>query len=316
MKITQNCFVPAMPDKDYHSDPTPDLQGFAESASLSSSTLIDITTLTELKAKMRNRRLNPAYQRKKSEEIDLGEVAHDYILRGETKTYEVAPYDAWRSNDAKAARDRIEAKGLIALNETTAPRVADKIKVMKTELFGQLAVHKDFPGIMTKGNAEVSGFAFDGQIWNRIKIDWLDQTYPDLIVDYKTTGLSFDKWQKNELWGDSAKFLQYCHYRRVYKLVTGKDAKFVFVVQQTFEPYDVVVITPDTGFTEDMQKRYDWGYQKFLNCLKTGQWNRETPYTVHSYPPTWVLQQWELDAINREVVEKNESAAPDVRMAG
>lgn len=302
--ITQNCIINGMPDSVYHSDPTPALEGFVHSASLSSSMVCAMVEGTEEQAFLSNRRLNPHYQDGKSDEMDLGTIAHEIILLGSNKVYEIAPVDAWRSADAKAIKANIESRGLIALNETTAPRYLGDVAKMKERLHDYLSSHKDYPGLMQEGKGEQSGFAFDGLIWNRARFDWLDSKYPDLIVDYKTTGVSFENWDKNQLWG--GRYMQDPHYRRVFDLISGEKSRFVFVVQQTFAPFDVLVFEIDRSFMDDIEARYDLGRKRFIQCAKTGLWHGRPPFAVHSCPPPWVVSRWELDSLDRETEAKRD----------
>ena len=86
---------------------------------------------------------------------------------------------------------------------------------------------------MQKGRAEQSAFCFDGLIWNRARFGWIDGAYPHLIVDYKTTAMTFDAWEKSELWG--GKYIN-PHYRHVYDTITGEKSRFIFLVQRTDFP--------------------------------------------------------------------------------
>lgn len=305
MQITENCIINGMPDKLYHSDPTPVLEGFAHSASLSSSMAKELVERTEKEAFLSNQRLNPAYKPEDdTDSTTLGTVAHDYILRGGNgdKLYEIVPVDSWRTNDAKAAKDDIIRRGLIPLNTTTAPRLFDDVKAMHKALHEQMAGHRDFPGLMMKGKGEQSAFVKKGSIWLRARFDWLDENYPNVIVDYKTTALSFDSWEKNQLWGaDGALYMQEAHYKDVGETLFSRPMTFVFVVQQTFAPYNVMIFKIDESFRDEVSNRYDLARRKFENCLKTGIWRGQPPYMAHSCPPTWIMSKWELDALNRDV---------------
>ena len=309
MKITENCIINKIPEDIYHSDPCPE-------PSLSSSMANALVEKTELEAMIDSKRLNPNYKESESSAaMDLGTIAHDFVLLGGQNLFEVAPFDAWRSNDAKAAKAAIEARGKIALNQNTRG-IIDDVAMMKNRLLEQVSEHREYPELFQGGDAEQSGFAFDGKIWNRARFDWLPTKYPDLIVDYKTTGIDFNRWEKNELWG--GKYMQSIHYRHVYKTIIGRDAKFVWLVQQVKEPYLIKLFTIDASYIEEVSKRYELARLKFMNCLKTGQWRGEVPYTIHSYPPKWVMDNWEADDLQRAEIEKEEKQQEhiDVRMAG
>jgi len=311
MKIAQNCIINGMPEDVYHSDPTPALEGFKESTSLSSSTLKDLLEATELEARGGIRRLNPDKKREAGTEAsDTGDMAHDFILSGGEDKFEVAPYDDWRKNDAKAMRDDIRSRGKIALNLSTQS-VLDDIRKMKTRLHEQIADHKDWHGIMQKGKAEQSAFAFDGTIWNRARFDWLEGSpqYENVIVDYKTTGVDFQNWENNMLWKE--KFYQEKHYKRVLDMIrdpASAPARFIFVVQQVAEPFLVEIYELDSTYCDEINDRYMMGRSRFINCTKTGIWRGRPPYTKHSCPPPWILAKWELDKVVAEEITRREKA--------
>jgi hypothetical protein len=301
-----------MPEEIYHGDPTITLPGFKDCASLSSSTLCDLVEMTEIEARMRINRLNAPRQKDSTAATDLGTIAHDFILCGGESKFEVAPVDAWRTNDAKAMKADIISRGLIPLN-TSTQSILEDVRNMKDALHTQIAEHKDYPGIMQKGRAEQSGFAFDGTIWNRGRFDWLDDMpqYENLIVDYKTTGIDFGNWEKNELW--KTKFYQEHHYKRLLNMIRAPEsapASFIYLVQQVTAPYLIRIFEIDKSYEEEIAERYMRGRERFINCIKTGKWRGETKYTVHSCPPPWILTKWETDnVISDEVAEREKKEA-------
>ena len=325
MLITKNCIINGMPDEVYHNDPTPLLDGFKDCTSLSSSTLSALVEGTEIEARMGINRLNPPRQRASTDASDLGNIAHDFVLLGGETKFEVAAVDAWRSNDAKAMKADIISRGKIPLNLSTQSILED-VRNMKDALFEQIAEHKDYPGIMASGRAEQSGFAFDGEIWNRARFDWLCDApqYENLIVDYKTTGIDFNNWEKNELW--KTKFYQEHHYKRVLNMIRTVDsepARFIYLVQQVTPPYLIRIYEIDKSYEDEIRDRYSRGRSRFLNCIKTGVWHGETKHTIHSCPPPWILTKWETDAViakeQAEQAKKDAKKSVDeseVRMAG
>ncbi len=305
MQITQNSLINGMPEAVYHSDPTPILEGFTQSASFSSSMATCLLSGSEEEAMLSSKRLNPKYVEKTSDAMDLGTIAHELILQGSLQNIVVcSEFDAWRSNEAKARKAEIEAQGKIALNSNTRS-IIDEVQEMKVQLHNRLNGHRDYPGLMMKGRGEVSAFAYDGEIWNRARFDWLDENYPDIIVDYKTTAHKFEKWIA-EFWRDD-KHLQSPHYRKVFDIITGRKAKFIFVVQRTVAPYDVMVFCPDDTYGDEYHGQYEMARRRFVNCLKTGVWRGQPPYTVHSCPPPYILSKWEIRALDAKDLEEKEA---------
>jgi hypothetical protein len=316
MKITENCIVNGMPDNVYHSDPTPMLEGFVDSASLSASTLSEMLDTTEVECRQNMRRFNPEIDRGDTDAADFGQIAHDFILLGGKSKFEIVPFKDFRTNDAKAVRDDLRSRGIIPLAQSDKTQVMlDNLKTMSMRLKEQITEHRDWQDIMIKGAGEQSAFAFDGKIWNRSRIDWLDETHENLIVDYKTTGLDFKQWDKNELWGGL--YIQEYHYKRVLDLINGKDkrpARFIFVVQQIKAPFLIKIFEIDQSFYPSIQTRYNFGYRKFLNCVKTGVWRGQPPYTAYSCPPSWVEQQWENDLLTEEFMAIRDKTVQPIPM--
>jgi len=306
MQITQNSLINGMPEDVYHSDPTPILEGFAQSASFSSSMAAELLSSSEEESALTSKRLNPKYVEKTSDCMDLGSMAHELVLLGSLKNIEVcSEFDSWRTNDAKARKAEIEAQGKIALNSNTRS-ILDDVQEMKIQLHKRLNAHRDYPGLMMKGRGEVSAFAYDGEIWNRARFDWLDDNYPDIIVDYKTTALSFEKWIA-DFWR-TEKYVQRPHYRKVFDIITGRTSKFVFVVQRTVAPFDVMVFCPDDSYADQYHGRYELARRKFVNGLKTGVWRGQPPYTVHGCPPPYILSKWEIQELEVKDLEEKEAA--------
>lgn len=291
----------------YHADPAP-------FPSLSSTFASDLVEKTEIEARMGQRRLNPDYDGEGSDAMDFGTLAHDYILSGGTTKFEVAPFDSWRTNAAKAAKEEIEARGLIALNESSSGKIVPKLVAMDAALRDQIAHHRDFRGIMQKGRAEQSAFCFDGLIWNRARFDWIDETYPHLIVDYKTTAMTFDAWEKSELWG--GKYIQNPHYRHVYDTITGEKSRFIFLVQRTVAPHLIKIFHLDENYDPQIAARYQEARQRLAHCLKTGVWRGEPPYAVHAAPPPWVTSKWDIAEMDLAATKTRSDETPDVIFAG
>lgn len=313
MSILENCLLNDYPEDMYHADPCPE-------PSLSSTMANTIIEKTEVEAMMGSQRLNPKYVSKTSDVMSLGNIAHAMLLSNDESVYEIAPVDAWRTNEAKEMKADIERRNKIALNTKTSSIIVD-VRAMIESLHKQLSVHKEYPDLFKKGRGEVSGFCKDEilNIWLRARFDWLPEDYEDLIVDYKTTGLDFDQWEKNELW--KGKYIQNPHYRKVYDTITGKKSKFIWVVQQTKAPFLIKIYEIDDGYNETVDMRYNHSSKVFQKCIKSGEWGGTLPYAIHSFPPPWVMDKWtsdEMNMVNVSAIEdENKSQDPtETRMAG
>lgn len=307
MTITENCFVPDMSDDDYHNDP-------CEGISLSSGMAKSLLYKTEIQTWLNSKRLNRDCKSKATKAMDLGNLAHAKIL-GKGSAYEVAPFKDFRTKEAREAKEQILAAGKIALSETEADKILPSVAAMHDRLHSQLAEHSEYGDLFADGESEVSAFANDGDIWNRARFDRLRND--GLIVDYKTTGLSIEQWEKNQLWSDGG-FLQEVHYRRVYELVKGEKPKdFVYVVQESFAPYLVRVVVLDESIREEIERRYNYARQRFIDCLASDKWRGHPPITAHSFPAPWVVKAWEVTEAEESMKQPEQSEqSENVYMAG
>ena len=322
MKITQNCIINGMPEEVYHNDPTPEqAEGFQEYTSLSSTVALAMIEKTPIEARMKINRLNPELEKKKnSDAINLGSMVHDKVLlKGNGKNlYEIVPFPDFRTSDAKERRDDLISRGIIPLakNKKTE-ELLKSIDTMEARLHEQLAEHMEYPGLMSTGQGEQSGFYFDQEIgiWKRARFDWLDEKYSDIIWDYKTTSLELDQWINNDLWKE--KYIQAPHYKSVYNGITGQKNKFGFIVQRSVDPFIVAVVVIDESYLDMVSDRYKVAETKFVECLKTGKWAGGSRFTQHSCPPPWIVNKWESDALNLELEqEAQKQDKPDTYMAG
>ena len=141
-----------------------------------------------------------------------------------------------------------------------------------------------------------------------------------MLVDYKTTGTSIEQWEKNYLWNGG--YLQDVHYRRVYELATGKRPRdFIFVVQESFEPYLMQIIVIEECFSDEINRRYEIARDRFINCLNSDTWRGYPNKTAHSYPPPWVIKNWEALDMNEKLMKQEaerpqESDNQNLSMAG
>jgi len=305
MTITENCLVPDMNENDYHNDP-------CETISLSSGMAKGLIYKTELQVKLGSRRLSPDIKQKTTDAMNLGNLCHAKIL-GQADPYEIAPYDSWRTKESKEAKQSILDADNIPLNETEASRILPGLAAMHERLNDQLSEYPKYSNIFDNGHAEVSGFGHDGDFWNRARFDWI--TDDGLLIDYKTTGTSIASWEKNQLWADGG-FIQEVHYRKVYELATGVKPKgFAYIVQESFAPYLMRVVVIDRSFREEIERRYEYARQRFINCLNTDEWRGHPPVVCHSYPAPWVVSSWEITDAEEEMKQESEPAQ-DLSMAG
>lgn len=250
-----------IPEDVYHADPTGE-------AALSSSTIKDLLR-SPLQAYWNHPRLNPSYEAAHSDAFDLGNAVHDLFLRGLDRMA-VAPFDSWRTKEARAHRDAAREAGLIPLLE----QHEQKVREMADALRDQIAAMEDDPPFFADGKPEAT-LVWRGlhDVLCRSRLDWLRD---DLraIDDLKSVGQTADP---NEVSGDTlyGYAIQGRFYQRAVAALTGRTATIRFVLVETRPPYPVGVIEEaDFGqsMLEAVDADIDYAFERWARCLATRMW--------------------------------------------
>lgn len=233
--------------------------------------------------------------------MELGTAAHMRIL-GEGPPIHVIHANEWRTDKVKKEVAEARANGEIPLKPHDAETLDDMTRVLRQHKTADLLLQ---PG---SGLPEQSIFWEDPtyQIWRRARLDWLPHGTNGLCIisDYKTSGQSihpdtFSRTMYNL--GYPAAAAQYCD--AVEAARPGTETWFVWIVQETFPPYQVAcywakgpehLADPDIityGHTQ-MQR----ACEIYRDCQESGRW------LTHSEPDqdiqTIHLPRW---AANRSV---------------
>lgn len=194
-----------------------------------------------------------------SASIDLGELAHVFVLGGDEMQFVTSPYQAFRTNEAKAWKVQMEAEGktIIRPNEYEAfAPIVDNVKAHPRSaelLYADGAKH------------EVEMYATINGIALRSKADAIIQRGGAIVVtDLKTTNY-FDQWARNQY------FAMNKHYdlqAALYLLIAAKSmgvspsfCNFWFCVAEAKPPYRVQYHHASQAFLEH-------GEQKLVKCLE------------------------------------------------
>lgn len=191
-----------------------------------------------------------------SKSIDLGQLAHMFVLGGDPDAFIVSPYADFRTKEARNWRDEaLDACKTIVTKEQydTIGAIVDNIEShprSKELLKGKNVRH------------EVEMFAKVNDIDLRGKADAILQNGNSLIItDIKTTA-QFDEWKYK------AMRRHYDLQAAVYSLIGAKSlgvsdsmVNFYFCVVETVFPYRVQYHHASTEFLEH-------GEQKLATCLE------------------------------------------------
>ena len=234
-------------------------------------------------------KLNPDFEREDDDKFSLGTCAHALLLQGEDVAV-VCDYPDWRKKDAQAERDAARAAGRVPL----LIGQWDRVRAMVAAAREQLDAYGI--GLFQNGRPEQTLVWEDEGALCRCRIDWL---HDDLsaIDDYKSTAASADpaRWVRTMygIGGD----MQVAFYLRGAEKVLGVRPEWRYVVQETYPPYALSVVTLAASALEVGADKVEKALQIWRRCLATGKWPAY-PATVERLEiPTYEEMRWlERDA--------------------
>lgn len=202
--------------------------------------------------------------------MKLGTVVHSLVL-GTGQPLEVLEFDNRRTNDYREA----EAKAVEAGRLPVLRKDYDEAKAIADALVG----HPTTGGLLTEGDAEVSGFWRDKEfgIWCRFRADYL--TYFDglpAIVDVKKT-----KDASPEEFARSVYKYGYHRqdpwYREGWAALLGDDVHpdeidFIFAVVEPEPPYCVATYRVTAAHAELGREQNRIARERFRDCTRSGIW--------------------------------------------
>lgn len=267
----------------YHADP-------CSVPSLSASMAHLLCTSSPAHARVAHPKLNPTFERHEEEKFDVGTVAHALLLQGEDVAVIVDAPD-WRTKAAKEERDAARAAGQIPL----LGKHWDAVRAMVAATRQQLDKIEAAPALFTDGKPEQTLVWEEDGVMCRARIDWL---HDDLsaIDDYKTTKASAnpESWSRT-LFGIGAD-MQVAFYLRGLAAVAGAAvagmADFRYVVQETYPPYalSVVSLSPDVLALADA--KVEWAIQLWKQSLASGEWPAYPTRVCFAELPPWEEVRW------------------------
>jgi hypothetical protein len=219
--------------------------------------------------------------------MEFGSAVHALFLEGSAERIEVVDAGDWRSKAAQAAREEARKADKIPLlaekfAEAEAMAEAGRTQIQGTEL----------DEMLTSGEPEVSALWHDAQgVWCRGRLDWKAKDHR-LIVDLKTRNASAEPNTFIRAILGEGMDLQAAMYRRAVKAITGVDARFVFVVQETEPPYllSMVGLKPEwMNFAEHKLRR---ALETWEKCLLTNRWPGYPDRVAWVNAPAWAEAQW------------------------
>jgi hypothetical protein len=289
-----------MPHEAYHADPCP-------TASLNQSTAKVLLERSPLRAWWQHPRLNPQFERDEDPKFDLGSAAHRLLL-GEGRDICILPFDDYRTKAAQVARDEARAMGKTPMLTKQADRAADMVAALRDQA----------PGFFL-GHSEVAICWPEGRFWFRSLIDNLSADCL-LSCDYKTTDHSIAPHQIDRVMLNAGWDVQAAMHERALNAVDPDNAgrrKFVFIAQETEEPYPVVVYRMTEAVMTMGRKKLAHAIGIWRSCMTGGTWP-SYPSPIDASYPQWAEAKWlerEIEADSR-ADDKHAQLAVDYLMGG
>jgi hypothetical protein len=264
-----------IPSATYHAD-------CADEPSLSSSIAKLLLERPPYWAWAAHPKLNPEWKPAEPKAaFDIGSSAHALLLEN-GKDIMVIAADNWLTKDAKAKRDDARGLGFTPVLTKEYEKTQEMSRIA-TEFLASYGIDVSNTDNECTMIAEVDG------VLCRTRADIF---MPNRIIDYKTTGLSLDVFNKQ-----ASKFgydLQAAMYMRVAQEL-GEKCEWLFLVQETVAPYPVQLFRPTLEFLEVGKRKFAQALSIWRDCILTDEWE--------GYPRDIQLldaMPWDLNDLNQE----------------
>lgn len=272
---------PAMsPAERYHAD------DFGDTPSLSASIAKLLVTASPAHAFAAHPKLNPDYVREEKDRFDLGTCAHSLILEGVERVH-IVHAENWTTKAAKSERDQARQAGQVPLLAKDWDRVRAMVAAADRQINGYTLDPRPFTG----GKPEVPLTWEMNGVKCRALIDWLHDG-GIAVSDYKSTAASAHPlaWPKTAL-GMSAD-VQIAMHSAGVEACFGVAPVWMYVVQETYPPYALSVITPDAAWLAVGRDKLEHALRIWRRCLETGDWPGYPPELARVEYPGWAEVAW------------------------
>lgn len=243
-------------------------------------------------------RLNPDFE-VKDKAIWRGGRAFHTMLLGAGAPIRVCDFDAWRSNEAKAARQEAIDAGETPLLQKEYDNLLPMVRAVRR----QINAREELAYAMQGGIPERTYVWLEetefGPIWCRMMIDWTPHR-GNYLVDWKTTGAGAgpNQWGARTIW-DTGCDIQDAFYRRGFEKVTGQSFDAVcFAVAETEPPYALMHHRVDPEAQAQAEREVEWAIRAWARCLHSNRWPGYPTHMAWQTKPGWRTQNYEVRAAN------------------
>lgn len=250
---------------------------------------------------------NPDLEREEKDEFDLGTVSHSLLLeQDEDSCIVIDPRDfptektgnipkGWTNNAIKAARDEARAAGktpiLLRNFAAATSMVGQAIAFIETLRETEPAIWRMFQP--DGGESEVTMVWDEDGVLCKLRTDKTPLDF-SIVTDYKTCGTSVEpsRWGRSHMVG-LGYYFNAAWYRRGINALCGIVPAYVFLAQETAEPYlcSLPGIDPETIALGD--EKVGAAIKQWRDCAAANYWPGY-PNRV-CYPPLPVYERMRWD---------------------
>lgn len=272
-------------NEEYHNDPCLD-------PSLSRSSIGDLLFKSPAHCAFNHPRLNPNFVKENDRKFDLGTAAHAILLEGIESIHVIDAGD-YRKKEVKEEREN-------AIKEGKAVLLAEQYyRALKMVAEAGLAIGNckelGISDLSKDGQAELSYLWKEDNAWIRARPDWISND-KKLILDYKTTEGSANPSEWARVAISNGYDIQAALYSRGVKALDAVEPKFVFVVQEAYDPFLCSFISLPPDFLAMGKQKVEYGIYLWRKYLMLDQWPGYPNKVAWIDPPAWALTSWEQRA--------------------
>lgn len=278
-----------MPASEYHAESAPQ---FADVPHLSASIGKILISKTPYHAWRAHPKLGNA-EREEKEVFDIGSAAHDLLLEGTAARICVIDADDWRTKVAKEAREEARSNGLRPILSKHNAALQKMVEAARKFVAGS-----EVAGVFDDGKPEQTAIWKAGDVHCKARFDWLTND-SSMILDYKTTDYispEFCTRQVERLGYD----FQEAFYRRAVKHTRGVDPQFVFLFQETSEPYSCLLVACAPSLHEIAAANVQRAINLWGDCLATDTWPGYGGRIHWAEASAWKMSQYEQSLMEDE----------------
>lgn len=299
------------PEADYFADPCPQ-------PSLTQSIAKVLIDQSELHARFQHPKLAPSSETDEPEKYDaakaIGNAVHAVMI-GRGREIAVAPFDSWRTDKAKAFREKTETAGKLVVLEKHMLVAHEMTLAAKLQINNVAAVEPALLDAFVNGAGEVVAVAEVDGIWLRTLIDWMAS--PTVLFDFKSTGRSVAPHAIPYLMAEAGWPVQAAMQERILDLIepdTAGRRRFFFIAQENYKPYALTVHELTEAVLTTGRDMLGHAEKLWRNAMKTSTWRGYAPVVHQPQFPGWRETEWYERRSTHEAVER--AIDPKLLMAG